>query len=219
MTTTETIPVYPRILECGDTEFAFESGGVNFFRMVNPDNLPQERYYKAQDYMAELSSGVDSEFLKAHIAAVQAAVNKGDLGAVAVLTHQLKIRSEWITNIQLLYKYASCIYFAENEDATRYDPQKAAKNIELWQKEKPDAFFLKSRLAQLTPSYEFVKQSLNRFTELQLKQDDLHSQTLMNVLLQLSQSGKATETISLLQSHIESVRTMLTQLQSSEEKA
>lgn len=213
MTTTET-PIYPRQLEAGDVEYAFTSGGVHFFRMVNPDNLPQKRYYKAQDYMHELSRGVDNEFLLAHTKAVKAAVNKGDLSAVAVLNNQMESRLEWITNINLLYKYATCIYFAENEDATKYDPKTAANHIELWQKESPDAFFLKSQLAQLLPSSEFVRQSLNRYTELQLKQDEIHSQTLLNALLQLSPNGKENEMISTLQSRTESLRTILTHWQS-----
>lgn len=211
MTATET-PTYPRILECGDTEYAFTSGGVHFFRMLNPENLPQERYYRAQDYMQEMSYVVGADYLDTFTVAIKAALNKGDLVAASVLVGQLETRKGWITNIMLLYKYATCIYFAQDEDAARYDPKRAEKHINLWLQEKPDAFFLKSQLSSLLPSSEFVRQSLNRFTELQLKQDAIHTKTLLNALLQLSQNGSANEMISTLQSREAYLKEILTRL-------
>lgn len=172
-----------------DVEFVFECECVKYYRFTNELNLPTERAFTAMDVYNELEMKVDSQFLHSHCEAIKTAVNKGKLTDIALLNEVLFRKMESITNVDLLYKLATVLYFSENENPNVYDSTIAENKMKSWKRQKDiDSFFLQLPISDLLPSFNTYDLNLQLYTMLQRK-EMLTALTLHLSLLDKEQSN------------------------------
>jgi hypothetical protein len=175
----------------GEVEPVFESGGVTYYRFANEQRIPALRAMAALDVYEELEYKVTKEHLTLHFQAVQEAVDKGELGRIAVLTEIMQQRLGWITHIDLVYKLASVLYFDISENPESYDQVYNAQKIASWKADNEvGAFFLTTPIIELTPFSDILETDLQRFTDLQRSLDLSHLKALS---LSLSKQASTNE--------------------------
>jgi hypothetical protein len=128
-------------------EFAFKSGNKAFYKFKSDFDMPVERALAAKDIYTELECGVDRAYLESYFETIEDLLNKGKLMQVATLTSFAKSRMKHISNFMLLYKLASVVFLAEDENPYRYDFEQAEKKIEFWiANDDVESFFLREPL-------------------------------------------------------------------------
>ncbi len=170
------------VMPSNEVKLAFVHEGVEYFSFVNEQNMPAERAFSAMDVYEELNQRITSEYLKVLFEGLLTACNKGDLVKVANLVTFAQQRTTHITNIEILYKLASVLYFTKEENCYRYDREYNEKKITAWKKSNDiDAFFLATPIKDFLPSFD--GSSLNTLLYTQIQNKELLSN--MNDLLSL----------------------------------
>jgi len=172
-TYTKPLKINPKFLAVPKScvEFVFECEGIKYYKYTDEFNLPVERSMSALDIYAELDLKVSHEFLKTHCLAINEAINKGQLTTIAALNRILESNINTITNVDLLYKLASVLYFCEAENPNVYDYSTAQKKIASWKREKDmHAFFLQMPISVYLPSFNTSELNLEAYTLLQRKE-------------------------------------------------
>jgi hypothetical protein len=184
--TNSKVSVNPSFLEMPKNaiEFVFECEGVRYYKFANETNMPIDRAMSALDVYAEMDLKVDREFLASHCKAVDNAVNAGKLKDIVLLNQILQRKMEAITNIDLMYKLASVLYFCESENPNVYDYSLAQKKIQSWKSQKDvHAFFLQMPIKDLLPSFNTSDMNLQLYTLLQRKEHLTALQYHLSLLL------------------------------------
>ena len=194
-----------------ETEFAFESGGVEYFCFSDNFNAYYERYMAAMDAINALEQRVTREYLERHTALVDEYVNAGKLSLIAVVNHNLKERMSHISNVELLYQLASVWYFSKEENCYTWNPEIAERKIAQWKKDKEVlSFFLKSPLKRYMPLPDsFSETLLTQYTKGQNLQE---LSTIKYHLLQITETPKNKDLRSILLSRIAQLKSLLTQV-------
>lgn len=188
-------------------EFVFECEGVKYYKFANELNIPVDRAFSAMDIYNELELKVDSEYLNSYFEAIIKACNEGKLTDVVLLTQIAKRKTEHITNVDLLYKLASVLYFSEEENPEIYDYAIAKKKIESWKRQKDiTAFFLQMPISDLIPSFNSSEMSLELYTLLQRKE---LLQGLEFHLSTLQSEGKESELVTSLKAQISELQNLI----------
>lgn len=183
---------------------AFTHEGVEYFMFVNEQNMPAERAFAAMDIYEELNQRITREYLESYFEAVLQATNKGDLVKVANMTTFAKQRLDHITNVEILYKLASVLYFTKEENCYSYDYEFNEKKIASWKKSKDiDAFFLKTPISGFLPSFDGSNLNTQIYTLLQNKEMLKQLEHHLSILLE---SGKSQDTIIKLRSQMENLK-------------
>lgn len=191
-----------------ETELAFVSGGVEYFKFTNDLDVYIERYFAALDAINAIEQRVTREYLVTHVDLMTEYLDKGKLSLAAVLNHNLKERISHLFNVDLLYQLASVIYFDRNENCYNYNVEYNEKKIALWRKDKEAlAFFLAQPCGSYMPSPTTHGLSIPTYTRAQ--QNEMLSHLKFH-LLQLSDSPKTSALISTLQSQILRLEELLT---------
>lgn len=165
-------------------QFVFECEGVKYYKFTNELNMPVDRALSASDVYAEMELKVDSEFITSHCKAINEALNKGKLTDVAMLNQILERKIKAITNIDLMYKLASVLYFSENENPNVYDYAIAKTKIQSWKRQKDiHAFFLQMPIKDFLPSFNTSEMNLQLYTLLQRKETITALQLHLSMLL------------------------------------
>lgn len=200
----KTKPVFDKMLTSGEVEYAFTSGGIDYFQFVNEQKIPPLRAFAAMDIYAEMEMRLSSEYLDALFKSIRAALNKGDLVEASSLLNRAETRKENISNSQLLYKLSSVRYFDANEDPHKYDDTYNFKKIQRWiASDDVESFFLKVPIDDLLPSFNFSETSFREYTNLERRQLMEH---LTLFIKTLSEKDENKDTVSRLQSWMETLR-------------
>lgn len=164
------------------TELVFECGGIRYYKFTDEFNIPAERAFSAMDIYNELDCKVTYEFLKLHCEAIDLALNNGKLTDVVSLNEMLKRRINHITEVEIMYKLASVLYFDENENPYKWDYNYALKKIEHWKKHQKDvdSFFLQMPIREYIPSFKSSEMNLKIYSQIQKKE-------MMGILEYISQ--------------------------------
>lgn len=173
---------------------AFSCGGKTYYCFDDVYNQPYQRALIALDYYEELRMRVTFDYLKLHIAAVKELINGGksnkkiDVVELARLNSQLEERLTWIVTPDLLYKFASVIFFDSTESPTTYDFKYAQRKIEHWKTHKGmNDFFLQTPIVKLVPFLKDCELNFQAYSEVVKKLERHH---LENTLSHISEATK-----------------------------
>lgn len=172
---------------------AFTHEGEDYYMFVNEQNMPAERAFSAMDIYEELDQRITRDYLEKMLDGMAAALNKGDLQKAFQLVHFAQQRVKHITNIEILYKLASVLYFTKEENCYKYDREYNEKKIEKWKKSDIDAFFLKTPISDFLPSFDGSSMNTRLYTLAQ-NEDLLRGMELLSSSLSGSESAKGTLT-------------------------
>lgn len=130
-------------------EFAFNSGGINYFRFVSEVNVPFQRAVAARDIFTEELWQINPDFLRGWnnglINLLMDKKKKDDkkLYEIGVMASRLKEQMDMSVSLLRQLKLATVVYFDEQENPLNYQyPYNKAK-LEHWMKHNDvEGFFL-----------------------------------------------------------------------------
>jgi hypothetical protein len=187
-----------------EVKLAFVHEGVEYFAFVNEQNMPAERAFSAMDVYEQLNQRITKEYLDVLFAGLHSALNKGDLVKAGNLVTFAQQRSTHITNVEILYKLASVLYFTKEENCYRYDHEYNEKKIAGWKKSRDiDAFFLATPIKDFLPSFD--GSNLNTLLYTQIQNKELMS-NMNDLLLLLSEHGSDKDMLQSLISQREALK-------------
>jgi hypothetical protein len=190
-----------------EVELVFTSGGVDYYKFVNEFNIPYGRAMAALDIQKELEERTDVKYHKACYASIIEYLRIGKNDLAAIECHNALERMDNITNVDLMYKLASVLYFDKKENPYTYDYEYADKKIKAWKKNSDIAdFFLQTPLAAYLPSFDGLPMNIEEFTKAQ-RQELLR--IIKNRLSQLSAKSENAELIMTLKSHVSELEELL----------
>lgn len=172
-------------------EFAFESGGVKYYRHTSEANIPYRRALKVISIYNELDMKCTRAYLTAHTKAINNILAKTpfkstDLFELMKLNNQLSERLEFIYDTDLVYKLASVVYFDENENPEDYDWTYNQKKIDKWKKDKSiNDFFLTMPIADLVPFLKDFNMNFDSYSQIQMEQTAQHLASICTNLLEV----------------------------------
>lgn len=123
---------------------AFRLAGVDYFMFDNQMHGPTGRMLTALGLYEELNMRVDREYLEKHCAAMEKVLSdpkKISIGSIAILNKNLKERMNLVPLQDQVLKYASVVFFDENESVFEYDYEYNRKKIDLWKRFRLRMFF------------------------------------------------------------------------------
>lgn len=162
-------------------EYAFTCGGTKYYRFADITNLPYERGLMAIYAFNEYEMRCDREFLVKYAAKIDEVLHKQsiDIFTINKANEVLKQRLQMPTNVDLLYKLASVVFFDKTENPAVYEPEYAEKKIAKWRKDKGvTAFFSQQPLRELIPPLENADTDLDTFSQIQKELDLIHSECI-----------------------------------------
>lgn len=167
-----------------DVEFAFTSGGIDYYQFKDFGNIPPVRGLKTMVFHEEMRMKCSLEYLEMHCEAVDKILNdkKINIFEIKKLNDQLKQRLDIAVETELAFKLASIVFFDKKEDIADYDFQYNKKKIEHWKKHDGSSFFLQQPLQKLMPFLNDASANLNLYSQVVEKLNNLH---LDNLLLHL----------------------------------
>lgn len=171
---------------------AFISGGIQYFEFDTTANLPWKRAMKFISIYNELDMKCDKLLLKQYCNAVDSIFNKPKIGfdemaELKKMNSVLKERLQWVTDVDLVYKICSVVFFDANENPDDWEWKYAAEKIERWKKEDIDSFFLHEPIQRLIPFFGNSNTNLKSYSEAQAMIDKEH---LQSIYMNLSGSQK-----------------------------
>lgn len=176
------------------SEFAFECGGIKYYKLTDFNNTPPMRAMKTAVFFEEMRFKISGEYLDWHIDAVDKLLSQKELNLQTVikikqLNDQMKQRREIAIDKEQIYKVSSVVFFDESEDLTDYDFEYNGRKIKNWKENGADTFFLHKPVTELFPILSATDVNLGRYfqTVEELKRiptDDLFS------LLQQVKTGR-----------------------------
>jgi hypothetical protein len=152
----------------GKTEFAFESGGVKYYRFVKDFIMPVGRYKFIDEKLSEADLRMNMPLLRAFINALKSHIDgsKGtiNLGEVWKIIYAMETRCNLAFEPETIRQLASVIYFDDTEDLRDYDKDYGQKKIENWTRNGDYSFFLTRPLSELLNLPVTSETSLEKFT-------------------------------------------------------
>lgn len=183
---------------------AFVHEGMEYYSFVNEQNMPSERAFSAMDVYEELNQRITKEYLDVFFSGILAACDKGSLVKVAELALFAQQRATHITNIDILYKLASVLYFTKEENCYKYDREYNEKKIAGWKKSRDiDSFFLKTPIKDFLPSFDGSNLNILLYTQIQNREMLSNMNDLLSLL---SEHGSDKGTLQSLTSQREALR-------------
>lgn len=154
-------------------EPVFEVGGVTYYSFSDINNQPAGRTLAAIPMYIELKTNCDKDYLTVFVAGMEAVLNdntKISIEKLITLKNQIKDRLTWGFTPDLIYKYASVMYFDENENPATYDQIYNDRKIAFWKEHMTvESFFLTEPIQRLVPALTGVKDSLKNYSDVILK--------------------------------------------------
>ena len=195
-------------------EYAFTSGGVNYFKFVAEVNVPFQRAVAAKDIFTEELWQINPDFLRGwnngliNLLMDKKKKDEKKLYEIGILASRLKEQMELSMSLVRQLKLATVVYFDEQENPLDYQYPYNKQKLEHWMKHNDvEGFFLN------LPEYAFLPSLTEYSTNFP---NYLQAETLQNlnnlkhiIGLQLSDS-----TDSVLRSSLESQMEMLEELNS-----
>lgn len=153
-------------------EFAFRSGGVDYFQMNDIFNLPYQRGLEAIHAYEELEMRCDKNYLIEHAKLIDELVNGNRFGLkelerIRAANDQMRQRLEWVIVPDQMYKLASIVFFDASESPEHYEIGYARDKIKKWKaNEDVDAFFLQKPIQELVPFLKDFTGSFKTYSSL-----------------------------------------------------
>jgi hypothetical protein len=166
-------------------EEAFVLDGLRYYQFVDPMKTPGKRGLNAVTIFEELRMRIKrehlKEFIKFNIETIKQLEDSlsGKTGRINLnqafdsiqnlkkTNIFLKERMDFIFEPELAYKFASVVFFDENENPYDYDAVYCAQKIERWKKaEDMEAFFLRQPIARLIPYTESSEIDLKTYSKI-----------------------------------------------------
>lgn len=168
-------------------EYGFTAAGIDYFRFVDPFNLPPVRGLKAVTFYEEARMRCSIEYLQRHTEAMDKILTdpaKIDIFKVKQLNDQLKERIMWkMPEVELMYKLASVVYFDKTEHPANYDFAYNERKIAGWKQEgSAFDFFTQEPLRILMPFMGEQTGNLQKYSEMLQEVNEIHSANISSVL-------------------------------------
>ena len=157
--------------------FAFNVAGIDYFQFNSLENMPFERALMSLAIYEESKSKVTREYLEKHVEATNSILSEKTINIfdLKTLNDQLSERLQMITDVDILYKLASVVFFDANESPTLYDAEYCAKKIAHWKRAKSVVdFFLQIPCVELMPFINSFNFDLQTYSMLNEEMNNLH---------------------------------------------
>ena len=189
-------------------EKAFSYRGQDYFRFVDPSNVPAGRMLAAMKYYLPLTTQCNADYLKWHCQALNEILSNPksiNLQRVLQLVLHMEERLSWIPSPADVYKYAAVLYMDETENPYTFDEEYAEKKIARWREDPngPLAFFLTEPILKLVPSLKRAGTLQKTSLMVRVEREVLQLKTLLQVL---STNPNFAEDASRIQSLISTLR-------------
>lgn len=165
-------------------EEVFTHKGIKYFAYTDIKNAPSYRMFAALIFFNEMEMNADKEYLKKHTDAMDRIIDNNKNGVsikyIVKLNENLKERIQLMTIPEYIYRFASVVYFTEDESPYMYEfGEKQDKKIQRW-REDPDMlhFFSSGPLKTLAPFLELLPKDINIFSPILEKLDKQHREQL-----------------------------------------
>jgi len=168
--------------------YAFTCDGVDYYKFDDTYTIPYLRALTAIVFYREVQMNIDVDILKAHCEAVENMCDEGlssfvtkgtvaklninqaieNLNKIKLNATNMKIRTQMPTDVDLLYKLASIVYFDKSESPVRYDFKYNKNKIEDWKKLNAKGsydFFLQQPIQQLIPYLKHLSGDTHQLLE------------------------------------------------------
>lgn len=157
-----------------------------FYRFMDATNIPAGRSLAVLKYYMQLQTNTDETFLRNFhqvMAAVLGDSKSINLEKLIDLKNILGDRLNWAFHPEIVLRYASVVYLAENENPNTYDEKFNDAKIEWW-KQNTDvtAFFLAEPFMKLIPCLPDADVSLPTYSQAVLEADILHHKKLLQLV-------------------------------------
>lgn len=148
-------------------EHAFSIGGIDYYQFNDIFSLPYERGLMALTFYEELRMKCTYDNLKLHVEAVRTLLQEPriDIYKVNALNEMLGERLNMVTDVHLLYKLASVVFFDKKENPCLYEMDYNLQKIEQWKRHKGvNDFFLQKPIRELIPFLNTVELDLSMYS-------------------------------------------------------
>lgn len=164
-----------------EVTYAFTSGGIDYYQFKDFSNIPAVRGLKTMVYHEEMRMKCSLEYLRMHCDAIDNILSgkRINIYEIKKLNDQLKQRLTIALETELVYKLASVVFFDKKEDISDYDFSYNANKILHWKKHNGNDFFLLQPLQQLIPSLKDAAGSLQMYSTVVERLNDLHLENLL----------------------------------------
>jgi len=152
----------------GKTEFAFECGGVKYYRAIKEYILPVGRYKWIDATLNEVDIRMTMPLLRAFMAKLKKNLNGSngiDLGEAFKVIYSIETRCDLDWEPETVKRLASVVYFDETEDLRDYDIEYGQKKIKSWEQHNNYSFFLTRPIAELLNLSDTSETSLQKYIQ------------------------------------------------------
>lgn len=167
-------------------ECVFELGGKNYFAFADLNNQPAGRTLAALPLFMQLKINCQYDFLQLFVTGMESVLSdpqKISIEKFVTLKNMIKDRLNWAFTPDLVYKYASVVYFDEHENPDTYDEAYNEKKIEFWKQNKGmQDFFLSEPITRLIPHLRAVSGSFPMYSSVILKAQSLQLEALLAMI-------------------------------------
>lgn len=188
-------------------EFAFNSGGVDYYMYTDPMAQPCQRGFMSIAIYEQFNMRVTREHLEASLIAIKSKINAKDgeikLTEIIDIVNDLQSRLDWVVEIDTTYKLASVLFFDVSEDPTTYNWIYNEQKIKRWKRCGVRDFFLQLPLKELIPYLKYSRQSMETYLKIIQKLSVNQTEVL---LLELSKAGVENSLVQGLKSQMEALR-------------
>lgn len=156
----------------GQTELAFESGLIKFYRMKEEYRMPIGRYKYVYKRFKESDMRMSVDIINQYLDAMESNLNgsKKTINISPVIVHINNMRS-WLKipfEPEAVRRLAAVTFFTEDEDLSTFDEKYGEWKIELWRKNNTHDFFLTRPIGELLNLSDSSLTSLEEYlTEIQ----------------------------------------------------
>lgn len=157
-------------------EFAFTSGGINYFRFSADVNIPFQRAVAARDILTEelwqINPAVLQSWNEALIAMVinQRTPSDKKLYEIGIMANRLKEQLSMSFSLTRTFKLASVMYFDETENPLDYQYPYNQQKMKHWMEHNDiPGFFLNLPESEFNPSLREFSQNFPTFLEAETK--------------------------------------------------
>jgi hypothetical protein len=193
-------------------EFAFTSGGVNYFKFNSEVNIPFQRAIAAREILTEELWQITPSVLKGWSEALIGVVTNAKLNQekklyeVGILANRLKEQMEMSFSLTRQLKLATVMYFDEHENPLDYQYPYNKKKLESWmQNNDIQGFFLNLPEYLLLPSSTELVQNFPIY--LQAESKNLQS-FLKHIIGQLPSDNSSNELRTVLLGQMETLNSI-----------
>lgn len=150
-----------------DAVYAFSAGGIRYFTVKDPHNLPYKRMVLASKVLNEMHLTLNRNIRDEYIDGMEAILSKQKISYTDIYTlfSILKKDAEIGADLDTYYQLASIYFFDESENPYKYNPVENKNKIKIWKKYNVNTFFLTMRIGHLLDLSPIQVKALQKSSE------------------------------------------------------